>query len=80
MTVNNTAKLAVALLGMVSGLAIVILCITNIVPTERYTEAIALGSNLILNPLWYIIGNGIAAKGGNDVQPIISQKGGSANG
>jgi hypothetical protein len=73
-TLSNGYKFIVALFAMAGGFAIVILTIIGVVSHDQITPAMTLGSNLISAPLFYIIGNGIASKQGQTVQPIISRK------
>jgi len=74
MALGNTYKFVVALTAIVGGFLIVLLALTDVVSHDNSAGAITLGTNLITGPLWYIIGNGVAAKSNTPVQAIITTK------
>lgn len=67
----NQYKMIVAVLGMTFGTIIVILSLVGGIADDRFALSMTLGSNLITGPLFYIVGNGVAARGGIDPDPIL---------
>jgi len=64
MNIANPSKALLALAAMI--------CITILLAVERIpTEA---GTGLLGSLLGYVIGNGVGARGGQDVTPIIGRK------
>ena len=64
MIISNPPKALIALVGLI--------CLTILMATNSIEEAT--GTGLIGSILGYAIGNGIAAKSGQAVEPIISRK------
>jgi len=64
MNINNPSKALIALVGLV---CLTILLSVNAIPSEA-------GIGMIGSILGYAIGNGIAAKTGVPVEPIIGKK------
>jgi len=64
MIISNPPKALIALVGLV--------CLTVLMALQAIEEAT--GTGLIGSILGYAIGNGIAAKSGQEVSPIISRK------
>ena len=64
MTISNPPKALIALVGLI--------CLTILMATQSIEEAT--GTGLIGSILGYAIGNGISAKNGQPVQPIIGKK------
>lgn len=64
MTLNNPPKALIALVGLV--------CLTVLMALNAIEEAT--GTGLIGSILGYAIGNGIAARGNQPVEPIIGRK------
>ena len=64
MTIANPPKALIALVGLI--------CLTLLMALKAIEEAT--GTGLIGSILGYAIGNGIAARSGQQVQPIIGQK------
>lgn len=64
MTLNNPPKALIALVGLV--------CLTILMALNAIEEAT--GTGLIGSILGYAIGNGIAARGNQPVEPIIGRK------
>jgi hypothetical protein len=65
MTISNPPKALIALVGLI--------CLTVLMATNSIEEAT--GTGLIGSSiLGYAIGNGIAARSGKPVQPIIGKK------
>jgi len=65
MTIQNPPKALIALVGL--------LCLTLLMALHSIEQAT--GTGLIGSILGYAIGNGIAAKTGKTVHPIIGSKG-----
>ena len=65
MTISNPPKALIALVGLI--------CLTVLMATNSIEQAT--GTGLIGSILGYAIGNGIAARSGKPVQPIIGKKG-----
>lgn len=64
MNIANPSKALIALVGLI---CLTVLMATNSIPTEA-------GVGMIGSILGYAIGNGIAAKTGQPVEPIIGKK------
>lgn len=64
MTIANPPKAFIALVGLI--------CLTLLMALNAIEQAT--GTGLIGSVLGYAIGNGIAAKSGQPVQPIIGSK------
>ena len=64
MTISNPPKAFIALVGLI--------CLTILMALNAIEEAT--GTGLIGSILGYAIGNGIAARSGQEVSPIISRK------
>ena len=64
MTISNPPKALIALVGLI--------CLTVLMALQAIEEAT--GTGLIGSILGYAIGNGIAARSGQAVEPIISRK------
>ena len=64
MTLNNPPKALIALVGLI--------CLTILMALNAIEEAT--GTGLIGSILGYAIGNGIAARGNQPVEPIIGRK------
>jgi membrane protein YqaA with SNARE-associated domain len=64
MTISNPPKAFIALVGLI--------CLTVLMALNAIEEAT--GTGLIGSILGYAIGNGIAARSGQEVSPIISRK------
>jgi len=64
MNINNPSKALIALVGLI---CLTVLLAVNAIPNEA-------GIGMIGSILGYAIGNGIAAKAGVSVEPIIGKK------
>ena len=64
MNINNPSKALIALVGLI---CLTVLLAVNAIPNEA-------GIGMIGSILGYAIGNGIAAKAGVPVEPIIGKK------
>lgn len=70
----NVYKLWISLLAMTFGFVIVLVSLIGTVNESHFTLGMTLGTNLVSAPLWYIIGNGVAAKSGTPVEPIVGKQ------
>lgn len=64
MNINNPSKALIALVGLI---CLTVLLAVDAIPSEA-------GTGMIGSILGYAIGNGIAAKQGQPVEPIIGKK------
>ena len=64
----NLANPPKALIAMVAMIVIAVLMVADSIANEA-------GTGMLGTIVGYAVGNGIAAKGGKDVQPIIGKKG-----
>lgn len=64
MNITNPSKALIALVGLI--------CITILMVTDSISQDAGIG--LVSAIIGYAIGNGIAAKSGQPVQPIIGKK------